>query len=428
MRLGRLLLRQWLRRLYNEPQWARWQEAGVRALHARAAAASPASTENVAKTIYAHLTRLASENSFKDAVRLLQTTRGHPMTFTTQQLNRHVRALAAGLRNELGMIPGDRIACWLPPGSAEFIVLALASTAARLELVVLPPPRPTLANTSSDADLSDAAAGGVVDDVILERALRMMQKYPARGLICWHEYNVIPRAVAARVPLADTGSTAATALSTVLYDNLDVPVPLVRALFLAPPTAAPERSPVTRDSTGLAGLTALTGDTVQGQPSIVPGQLEFVAHTGPENLRTLLRYRNLLVYDADPHPCDDNQSLDSEAQGTFVFCEPGGSTTRHIDTSKDKHVHLDEATLMKEAQALAKTLGGMRADHGDVAHGRAVLAPAEPERAHRVMITGIFAALMNGTLAIVPGYNAAERVGRTLAEKQGGALLIHKLP
>jgi hypothetical protein len=325
-------------------------------------------------------------------------------------------------------MPGDRVACWLPPGSAEFIVLALASAAAGLELVVLPPPRPDAAALKNEPDPGNPSAVGIVDDIILDNALRLMQTYPPRGLICWHEYEVIPRAVAARMPLAGADpATASSTLSTVLYDNLDTSVPLVRALFLAPPTAAPERSPVTRDSAGLSGLVTFTGETIQRRPTLVPEQLEFVAHTGPENLRTLLRYRNLLVYDADPHPCDENRRLGCEAQGTFVFYEPSSSAAGRASTSKDTYSRLDETTLMKEAQVLAKSLGGMKSDHGDVAHGRVVLAPVQLERAHRVMITGIFAALMNGTLAIVPGYQATETLGRTIAEEQGGALLVQKL-
>jgi hypothetical protein len=423
-----------LRKVFLRVEYDLFKRNGTcRALHARAAATVHAPAGERDERVYAYLARAAEGNPFKDALRILQTTRGEPLTLTTSQLNRHVRALAAGLRGELGLLPGDRIASWLPSGSAEFIILALASAASGLELVSLPPPRRILRTSSPlppKDDTNTSAQDGVVDDITLERALRMLQKYPPRGLICWHDYEVIPRAVAARMPSPERVAPAGSTLSSVLYDNLDVPVQLVRALFLAPPTAAAERSPVTCDSAGLAGFTPLTGHTIRPQPALVPQQLEFVAHTGPENLRTLLRYRNMLVYDADPHPLEDNLKHSHEKLGTFIFCEPEAGqdgSTGHFGAGKDCYVHLDEMAILKHAQTLAQKLGGMHADHGDVAHGRVVLSPRNPERAHRVMITGLFAALTNGTLAIVPSYDANAELGSSIAEKQGGTLLVHEL-
>ncbi|KAK4534011.1 hypothetical protein CDCA_CDCA01G0036 [Cyanidium caldarium] len=361
--------------------------------------------------LVAQLEHVARHRPTKDALKFFESTRNHTMRFTARALWRSVQALAAGLRGELGLAPRDRLAAWLPAGSAESVVTCLAAAAAGIELVVLPAPQ----------------RHRLVDDVVLDHALHLLDEYKPRGIICWHEYETVPRAVAARVQALSVPAVAADSGNTITeVEHLDRPMSLLQALFVAPPGLG-VRAPISRDSAGLAGLSVLSGVPYTPPSALLPRELEFVAHTGRETLRTLLHFRSLLVYDAMPHPCAADDLSGAACYGSFVFLRPRSDAATTADGGAGRGVHTETVTegqLMREAEAMARELGGLDSDHSNAVRGRLVIAPGDSVVGQRRALTALVAALLHETLAIFPSYDVSPAAGQEVSDREGGALLV----
>lgn len=179
----------------------------------------------------------------KDAVKFYEED-GEPTIWSYRDLEANVSALSSGLQT-LGYGTGDKIAAWLPNGSAEYAVLVLAAANVGVTVVSVAPP----------VDPLNAEVGPLADLVL---------KHGARMLLFSHSFGV------AGAP-ADDGAVAAT------HPVLNAVAPGVSAA----------------DAAGLAGMAPLSGKpfVCDDLPS-----LQHVVHTGEKNIRGAITFKSLLSY------------------------------------------------------------------------------------------------------------------------------------
>eukprot|EP00188_Purpureofilum_apyrenoidigerum_P000494 Plantae.Rhodophyta-Purpureofilum_apyrenoidigerum.ctg12142.p1 GENE.Plantae.Rhodophyta-Purpureofilum_apyrenoidigerum.ctg12142~~Plantae.Rhodophyta-Purpureofilum_apyrenoidigerum.ctg12142.p1 ORF type:complete len:340 (+),score=60.79 Plantae.Rhodophyta-Purpureofilum_apyrenoidigerum.ctg12142:830-1849(+) len=289
---------------------------------------------------------VAKAHPLKDAIKYLETSDEKLLLWSNSAMKRHVDALSSGLQ-ETGISTGDRIAVWMPLGSVEYAVTNLAAAKVGATIVAIDPPK-----HPENVDLAT-----------VEGAL---QKYKPKALFVWEDYS--------------TGSGIQKGAASV-----------IQALF---PEAA-------EDSSLNATFTKLTGRKKRASQSAP--FLEYVVHSGHNNIRGALTFKNLLVYDSMTYsPTVDKVEGKSEV---FIRASSGKSLT--------------QADILKEAESIAKKLG-LSGDHTSKS-GRLVLH-TDPEADGKVL-GALLAAMMKETLFISPFLDPDDQRIESAAEKENAQLV-----
>ncbi|KAJ8905417.1 hypothetical protein NDN08_001924 [Rhodosorus marinus] len=285
----------------------------------------------------------ARTKPLKDAIKYLQTTNDQLLIWTNSDVKKHTDAFANGLLAS-GFSAGDKIAVWMPTGSIEYTVSILGAAKAGITLVTIDPPEDP---TSAD----------------LGKVRGALETYKPKGLILWSEYG-------ANDPEQD-GITG-----------------ILSSLFPDKPTERSLRSMFTKST----GIKLSVGSKY---PS-----LEYVFHTGQQNIRGTLNFKNLLLYSSETPRSTANGEED------VLICASSGEK-------------LSADALIASAKTLSRDL--KLSSNQDEKEGKAVLRTTDV--ADGTVAKGLVAAMMSESLFISPSYKPVGDISSETAAREDAVVL-----